>query len=96
MTGFRYRHGTRISYNRQGFLYFYTKLYRKLREPERRMIDRAAHRAGKAYWNALLEFVTTDKSATEIEMQHYISRATLYRAVKAYYELLDRELNIGG
>ena len=42
--------------------------------------------AGGEYHRALLEFVTTDTSATSICLRHYISKATLYRAVRKYYE----------
>lgn len=92
--GFRYRKGMKVSYDRQGYLYFYSKLYRQMGKEERGRIDRVVRKAGGQYWKALLDFVTTNKSATEIEMGYYISRATLYRAQQRYYEMLDRELDL--
>ncbi len=89
---FRYKPGIDVGYDRQGYIYFLSRKYRELEPERRRTIDELCRRYGGEYWKALREFLTTDRTATEICGKHYLSRATLYRCVKRYYEGFPEEL----
>ena len=83
---FRFKSGVDVTYNRQGYIYFTSRLYKELAEEDQQKILNLCLECGGAYYQALFEFVTTDASATELEMKHHLSRMTLYRAVRKYYE----------
>ncbi len=89
---FRYKRGIRVPYLRQGYIYFTSRLYEELPERDRARIDALCRRHGGRNWMALRDYVTTDVSATEIEMRYFISRSTLYRIVRRYYEGFPRKL----
>ena len=75
-----------MSYDRQGYIYFVSRLYKELPQDDQEHIRRLCAECGGEYRDALFEFVTTDASATALCMRHYISKPTLYRCVKKYYE----------
>lgn len=83
---FRYKRGIRLSYARQGYIYFTSLHYSALSEQQQETIRRLCIDAGGVNSEALFEFVTTEKTATEICIRHFIaSRTTLYRAAAKYY-----------
>lgn len=83
---FRFKSGVKVDYNRQGYIYFTSRLYKELRpEAQQRILNLCIEHGGE-YYQALFEFVTTDATATALCMKHYISKMTLYRAVRKYYE----------
>lgn len=83
---YRFKRGVKADYNRQGYVYFTSRRYDHLTPGRKKKIRELCAAAGGEYGDALFEFVTTDTTATAICMKHFISRATLYRAVKRYYE----------
>ena len=83
---FRFKSGVKVDYNRQGYIYFTSRLYKDLPEEDQRVILNLCLEHGGESYQALFEFVTTDASATELSVKHYIARKTLYRAVRKYYE----------
>lgn len=83
---YRYKRGIRCSYDRQGYIYFTSRQYRFLPAEKKEKIRQLCREAGGENSRALLAFVTSGKSATEVCMAHFISKATLYRAVQRYYE----------
>lgn len=83
---FRFKSGVNVRYNRQGYIYFVSLLYRDLDVMGKRKIRELCKEHGGEYSKALFEFVTTDTTATAICMRHHISKSTLYRAVRKYYE----------
>ena len=89
---FRFKSGVDVNYDRQGLIYFTSRLYNEMTERERGRIRELCRRAAGEYWEALLEFVTSDAGATAICMRHALSRSTLERAVRRYYELFPRRL----
>ena len=89
---FRYKQGVPLSYNRQGYVYFQSLLYKELPSKDRQKIDKLCQEAAGSYWRAVLEFVTTSANATYIEREYNISRATLYRYVQKYYMIFPRKL----
>lgn len=89
---FRYKRGVKADYNRQGYIYFVSRRYKELSESDRKKIRDLCEIYGGEHHKALFEFVTTDTTATALTMKHYISRATLYRAVRKYYEGFPEKL----
>ena len=53
-----------------------------VRPPLRRTCAAVADR----YADALFAFLTTDRSAVSVGLEHYVSESTLYRLRKAFYE----------
>ncbi|MGN1120988.1 MAG: hypothetical protein ACI4RV_01395 [Eubacteriales bacterium] len=91
---FREFKGVRVEYNRQGYIFFISRLYKELPESEKRMIESLCEKCGEEYSAALFEFVTTDRTATSVCMRHYISKGTLYRCVRRYYESFPRKIRL--
>ena len=89
---FRYKRGVRASYNRQGYIYFVSRQYRELTLEAQQKILNLCIQCGGEYYQALFEFVTTEATATELSLRHYISRETLYRLVRKYYESFPKSI----
>lgn len=89
---FRYKPGLGVPYEQQGWIYFTSRLYGSMPERVRREIESLCHICGGEHWAALMDFVTGDDSATAICRRHYISRSTLYRAVRRYYQRFPMDL----
>lgn len=89
---FRAKRGIKASYERQGYIYFVSRLYKDLSEQDRRRIRELCKECGGEHYRALFEFVTTDTTATALALKHYLSKKTLYRAVRRYYENFPEKL----
>lgn len=89
---FRYKKAVPVSYDRQGYIYFRSRLFRELSQTRQQRILDLCQRAGGEYAQALLEFVTQDTGAERVCIRHNLSRSTLERAVRRYYELFPRDL----
>lgn len=87
---FRYKKSVGGSYERQGYIYFVSLCYKDLPERKRERIRRLCREVGGEYERALLEFVTTDTTATAVCTRHYLSRSTLERIVRKYYKTFPR------
>lgn len=83
---FRFKRSVPVSYDWQGYIYFTSRLYHELPETEQEAIRDLCSECGGEHADALFEFVTTDSGATSVCMRHYLSRSTLERAVRRYYE----------
>lgn len=83
---FRYKSKINISYARQGYIYFKSLMYPELPEKEREEIKRLCREYGGEYYEALMGFVTTNAGAEAICSRYYLSRSTLHRVVRRYYE----------
>ncbi len=83
---FRFRKGAHVSYNRQGYIYFVSRIYRDLPPALQRKILNLCIEHGGPHYGALFEYVTTDTTGVAICRKHYISQKTLDRAVRRYYE----------
>lgn len=83
---FRYKSGINVSYNRQGYIYFTSRRYNELPPEEQQEIISLCLASGGEYYQALFEFVTTDVTATALCLRHHVSKSTLYRCVRKYYE----------
>lgn len=83
---FRIKKSVPLSYERQGYIYFASKMYKYLGAPEQKKIIELCRRSGGENWKALFEFVTTDAGAVAVCMRHNIaSETTIHRMVRDYY-----------
>lgn len=85
MGKFRYKRSVPLDHEQQRRIYLHSRRYRSLPLAQRKRIDALCCRAGGEYAEALKEFVTTDRGATEVCGKHFISKSTLVRIVKRYY-----------
>ena len=63
---FRYKRSIPVSEDKQGYVYYASRLYSQMDRKGREAIHRLCQAAGGEYSEALLEFVTTDATATAI------------------------------
>lgn len=89
---FRYKPSIDRPIETQGIIYWTSRNYRRLTGEKQEMIRALCRMAGGEYADAVLDFVTTDKGATAISMRHNMSRETLDRCVKRYYEAFPVEI----
>ena len=89
---FRFKRSVPVSYDRQGYIYFVSRLYEELPQKAQQAILNLCLECGGEYCQALFEFVTTDTGATNVCMRHHLSRSTLERAVRKYYERFPKEI----
>ena len=86
MKHFRMLTGVDLPYERQGFIYFTSRMYRFLPPEDQEEIDGLCRRVGKHQWLALRDLMCTDKSIQRILQDHYIASATtLNRLRRKYY-----------
>lgn len=89
---FRYRKSVPLSYDRQGYIYFCSRIYKMLPRRKQERIRMLCRDAGGQYHEALLDFVTGKLTAPEVCVKHFISQSTLDRAVRKYYVNFPRDL----
>lgn len=89
---FRFKRSVPVSYDRQGYIYFTSRLYEELPPRAQQEIVNMCLECGGEYYQALFQFVTTDAGAASVCMQHHLSRSTLERVVRRYYEHFPREI----
>ena len=74
MQMFRFKKGvSEVPYNRQGYIYFKSLLYKELPEEEKERIDQLCRQAGGEYWRALRVFVTTERANTVLDVMESLS-----------------------
>lgn len=83
---FRLKSNIKMSYDEQGYIFFISRRYKKLSQKEKDKIKKLCLLCGGEYYQALFEFVTTNASGAAICLKHYISKGTLYKMVRRYYE----------
>lgn len=86
---FRFKRGVPVPYDRQGYIYFKSRLYRTLPPEDQEAIRALCQACGGEHHRALLAFLTTDAGAERVCREHYISRSTLERMVRRYYSAFD-------
>lgn len=82
---FRVKKSIPVEPDLQGYIYFASRMYRKLGLKEQRMVQQLCQEAGGEYYKALFEFVTTDSGFVAVCRKHFISQSTLERIVRKYY-----------
>lgn len=89
---FRYKAGIKVSYKRQGYIYFTSLRYSELSDEKQKEIRRLCRECGGQHSKALFTAVTTETSVGLICDTHYIGRETLKRMKKTYYERFPKDL----
>lgn len=90
---FRYKKSIPLSYERQGYIYFASKLYRELTPRAQQKIVDLCVECGRGNYQALFEFVTTDTGAAALCLKYHIaSETTIYRMVREYYLKFPKNL----
>ena len=83
---FRKRKGIKISYPMQGLICFTCLTYNAQPKEVKLKIKNLCEQVGGTFGDALFEFVTTEKTVTEISLKHYVSESQLYNLRKKFYE----------
>ena len=89
---FRYKKSIDVPYERQGYIYFASRMFHRLTLRQQQKIIDLCTEAGGEYHAALFEFVTTNNGAAAVCMKHHLSQSTLERAVRRYYEQFPTRL----
>ena len=90
--GFRYKRGIRVSYKRQGMIYFTLQNFHTLPQGKQEKLRQLCREAAGEYDAALWEYLTTEKGYVGVSMDHNLSQATLFRCVKRFYESFPKAL----
>ncbi|MBE6648823.1 MAG: hypothetical protein E7614_04805 [Ruminococcaceae bacterium] len=83
---FRKKRGINLSYPMQGFVCFSCLTYDAQPKTVKNKINKLCDEIGGEFRDALFEFVTTEKTVTEISLKHYVSETKLYNMRKKFYE----------
>lgn len=89
---FRFKESVNVSYERQGYIYFTSLRYDELDEGKQKKIRKLCRECGGAHSKALFKAVTTETSDGLICDTYYISKSTLYRMKREYYERFPLKL----
>ena len=90
---FRYRKAIRVSYQRQGYIYFASKRFGELTEgQQKKIIDHCKRIGGEDYWEALFAFMTREIGLQTACRRFYVSESTLKRKIRRYYEEFPESL----
>lgn len=89
---FRHKRALGVDYDTQGYIYFFSRRYKRLSMEERRTVRQVCSEAAGSYHKALFEFVTTDVDEEMICAKHYISASTLKRMVRRYYRIFSERI----
>lgn len=89
---YRYKRGIKVGYVRQGYIYFVSLMFDQLDERRKNKILKLCAECGGQYAEALFEFVTTETNSSDIERKHFVSKSTLNRCVRKYYERFPKML----
>lgn len=89
---FRYKRSVPVSYDRQGYIYYSSRLYRTMPAKKQETLRRLVRDAGGQHAQALMDYVTGNLSASQVCAKYYISQSTLERLVRKYYLLFPKWL----
>ena len=83
---FRFKKSIPLSYERQGYIFFMSKLYKELPPAAQQKIVNLCLECGGENYRALFDFMTTDAGAVALCLKYHIaSETTIYRMVREYY-----------
>ena len=89
---FRFKAGIKVPYSRQGYIYFTSLRFKELSEEKQNKIRQLCRECGGQYRKALFTAVTTETPRDIICDRYYISKETLKRILRQYYESFPKEL----
>ena len=85
MSAFRMLPQVKRSYDEQGYIFFFTRLYPQLPQEDRESIESLCKSVAGDSWEALLDFIRSDDYKAKVAMKHNVSRRTLIRWRAEYY-----------
>ena len=87
MPMFKKRRGIKLSYNKQGLIYFTCMNYKDMPDYIKEKIIDLCEDVGKEYSEVLFKVVTdSNRSIRSLSMEYHISEMSLYRYRKKFYE----------
>ncbi len=89
---FRYKPGIRVSYKKQGLIYFTMLNVDRLPHEKREKLKRLCKEAAGEYAAALWAYLTREKSAVAVGEEFHLSQDTLFRLRKRFYERFPEKL----
>ena len=89
---FRIKKSIPVEPDLQGYIYFASRMYKRLGNKSQQMVQRLCQEAGGEYYKALFEFVTTDSGFVTVCRKYFISQSTLERIVRKYYIAFAAEI----
>ena len=85
--GFKKKRGIKLSYRKQGLIYFTCLDYESQDRDTKAKIRRLCREiGGEDYFRALFAVLTTEQSVRRIAMERAVSETHLYRLRKQFYE----------
>lgn len=89
---FRFKESVKVPYKRQGYIHFVSLNYDNLTKEQQHKIITLCRECGGTHSKALFKAVTTETPIDFICDTHYISKATLHRIMREYYERFPQSL----
>lgn len=83
---FKKMRGCRLSYEKQGYIYFACRNYAVLSGEAKKKIHRLCDEVGGEYSDALFAVLTTSKSVRTAAIEYHISERLLYNLRVKFYE----------
>lgn len=84
---FKKRRGIKLSYNKQGLIYFTCMNYKDMPDDVLKKIKRLCDEVGEEHARVLFEVMTnSNKSIRALALEYHISEMSLYRYRKKFYE----------
>lgn len=75
----------RMSYKKQGYIFFACQNYDAMSARMKKKIDRLCEEIGKDDSKALFEAMTGDRSVERIAARHFVNRHKLYKMIHEFY-----------
>lgn len=89
---FRKIKSMKMPYMKQGYIYFACKNYVDLPRHVRKRIRCICTEVGGEDSKALLEFLTTDRTASGVSMRYYMRENNLYEMRREFYKRFNDEI----
>lgn len=90
---FRYKNRIPLSYDRQGYIFFYCKRYAQLTVEQQQQIINCCAAAGGVYKDAVFRYMTSSSGAEKVCKQFYVGQSTLERCVRKFYLRMNETIS---
>lgn len=85
MSAFRMLPQVKRSYDEQGYIFFFTRLYPQLPQEDREWIEALCKDIAGKSWTALLDYIRSDDYKTKVALKNNISVMTLNQWRAEYF-----------
>ena len=85
MRKFVYRKNYRMTYKKQGYIFFCCQNYSALSSRLKKKIDRLCAEVGKENSKALFEALTADRSVELTAARHFVNKHSLYKMLHEFF-----------